>query len=259
MRQDGSTCRPGFTLIELMVVASVIGVLTGLLLAGLAGSHSAGRSIVCASQLRQQSLAASSYADDHDGRYPIAYMYEHRLSDRSSVLWGWDFTTKLSALGEVTVEPGLLWQHAGAGGDVTRVQQCPSFDGGHNWIADPHTGYNYNTSYIGRGSGESITTPAQIADVRSPSTTAIFGDGGYASGANKFMRSPWASPFDVGFSGRSAGTQAFRHRGATNTAWCDGSVRSLRQAYTSSYAHEAANVAPGTGFLSETNELYDLE
>jgi prepilin-type processing-associated H-X9-DG protein len=135
-----------------------------------------------------------------------------------------------------------------------KVQQCPSFDGRSNTLSDPFTGYNYNVSYIGHGDLEVVKTPARVTDVKSPAQTALFGDGEWGTGANKFMRSPRPHPGDT-FGARHAGTQGFRHRGATNAAFCDGHAETLRQRHTGG----SERVASGTGFLSEDNSLYDLE
>ena len=91
--------------------------------------------------------------------------------------------------------------------------------------------------------------------------TLLFGDGEWKLGANKYMRSPRRSPsedpvtYADGSATRAAGTQGFRHRGATNAAFCDGHAESLRDRFTVGNA----NVGEGTGFLSEDNSLYDLE
>src|SRR5690606_3875380 len=130
--------------------------------------------------------------------------------------------------------------------------------GGANWLVDPFTGYNYNTSFIGHGQFESIPSPALSADIRRPGETVVFGDGQYGGGANKFMRAPWPNPADAGFRGRWAGTQGFRHSGRSNAAFADGHADSLARRYTEN-ADGAAQVAPGTGFLSPHNSLYDLE
>ena len=154
--------------------------------------------------------------------------------------------------GKATVQPGLLWEGQGN----VQIQQCPAFTGGANWADNPYTGYNYNTSYIGHGQGEAIAQPAKTSEVRHPAKTLIFGDGQYAGGADKFMRAPFPNPGDASFDGRNAGTQGFRHRNRSNGAFCDGHAESLRDCYTNN--SENSPVAPGTGFLSISNSLYEL-
>jgi prepilin-type processing-associated H-X9-DG protein len=152
------------------------------------------------------------------------------------------------------VVPGLLWRS----NDPIQVQQCPSFDGRSSTPADPYTGYNYNTSYIGHGQYESVPAPAKASTVRRPAETALFGDGQYAAGGDKFMRAPFPNPGDASFSGRFGGTQGFRHKGRTNVAFCDGHAESRGERFTVNADGEAA-VGKGTGFLSPDNSLYDLD
>jgi prepilin-type N-terminal cleavage/methylation domain-containing protein/prepilin-type processing-associated H-X9-DG protein len=66
-----SNQRPaGFTLVELLSVIAIIGALAGLLLPVVQRSRSAARRMTCASNMRQWSFAAQSYADVHSGRLP---------------------------------------------------------------------------------------------------------------------------------------------------------------------------------------------
>ncbi|MEO7403994.1 MAG: H-X9-DG-CTERM domain-containing protein, partial [Burkholderiales bacterium] len=137
------------------------------------------------------------------------------------------------------------------------IQQCPSFIGQANWAIENFTGYNYNTSYIGHGDNESIPQPSKMKQIENPTRTAIFGDGEYKAGANKFMRAPFDSPGDDSFNGRYAGTQGFRHLKTTNVAFCDGHVESLADRYTETDDYNgAANIGEATGFLSPDNSLY---
>jgi len=138
------------------------------------------------------------------------------------------------------------------------LYQCPSFSGAHNWYSDPFTGYNYNTDYLG-----SPSRLTNVTEVRVPSRCAMFGDAGYASGSNKFMRAPFPPPeeFDDGLSpaGRAAGTQAFRHMGRANVVFVDGHVESMETIYTETDSAAAGNIAEHTGFLSPDNSLYSLD
>ena len=139
------------------------------------------------------------------------------------------------------------------------IQQCPSYRQAGNADIEPFTGYNYNTSYIGHGSAESIPQPARYLEVKNPAQTALFGDGEYEGGANKYMRAPWANPGDLSFNGRYAGTQGFRHRGRTNVAFCDGHAQAMKDCYLETYPEDQKMIAEGTGFLSPDNRLYDLK
>ena len=105
---------------------------------------------------------------------------------------------------------------------------------------------------------ETIPDPAKTSDVQ-------------ASGQNRLVRRrpvfrrrgqiharALAQSRRCDFWGASAGTQGFRHQNRSNAAFCDGHAESLADCYTNN-ADGAANVAPGTGFLSSDNSIYDLE
>lgn len=243
----------GFTLLELLVVIAIISLLAGLLIPGIRMAREEARRIHCLSNLRQCVVAALEYAEAHNETFPPAQYHE------GGTLYAWDFTTRTSWSGgkkNSKVEPGILWD----GGGVSRIQQCPSFAGAANWQEDPFTGYNYNSSYVGHGEGEFNPKPAMISDIRDPANCALFGDGEYEGGANKFMRAPKS---DIagggdgwGKSMRRAGTQGFRHRGKTNVAFADGHAESLPDCYAFG---EPGEVSPDCGFISPDNSLYDLK
>lgn len=244
-----------FSLIELLVVLGILALVAGLVLPALGAARESARRAQCLGNLRQLAAAAHAYAASHDGLYPSGYYSpepdEPAASRQYAIAYGWDFTTVLHRkTGVREVKPGLLW----AGRGDAKVQQCPSYEGRSNTLMDPYTGYNYNVSYIGHGDLEAVKQPARVTDVRSPALTALFGDGQLASGANKYMRSPKPHPGDT-FGARHTGTQGYRHRGATNVAFCDGHAETWRDRYTG--GNNA--VAAGTGFLSDDNTLYDLE
>lgn len=252
--------KTAFTLIELLVVISIISLLMGILMPILGRTRQQGQSIMCLSNLRQMIITAMMYANNNDNYFPMAYITEKDGSLRKSIAW--DFTN-VSNSGQKYIEPGLLWQ----GEMIERIQQCPSFKGKANWMDDPYTGYNYNTSYIGGScaikdgvvlSGTVIMS-ARTINVRKPERCAIFGDGQWENGANKFMRSPFPGPHDEGFSGNWAGTQGYRHLGKTNVAWCDGSAHSVSDRFTETDLLGKENIAEGTGFLSPDNSSYDLK
>src|SRR6266516_4427977 len=148
----------GFTLVELLVVIGIVALLAGLVLSAISSVRHAAASTACLSNLRQMATAATDYAMRNHGTYPPAQWTD---AEDPSVLRGWDFTKR----GNEVIGPGFLW----APQPVTAVQQCPSFDGKAQSPGDAFTGYNYNTSYIGRGTGELIASPARVAQVRRPS------------------------------------------------------------------------------------------
>lgn len=59
-----------FTLIELLVVVAIIGILMSILLPSLLKAREMGKRAVCASNLHQQHLSFTVFANDNNGNYP---------------------------------------------------------------------------------------------------------------------------------------------------------------------------------------------
>lgn len=245
-----------FTLIELLVVVAVIALLIAIMLPSLGAARERARTVTCASNLRELSAAALIYAGYNQDSFPLA-------RDASA---DWDFALATDAAGNSVLAPGILWRASGppdaatGGGTVMRIQQCPSYTGRSATLTDPYTGYNYNTSYVGKGVGESIVRPARLGDLRKSSATALFGDGGYYGGVtDKFMRSPEPypqSPDTLTALTRAAGTQAYRHgRNMTNVGFADGHA----EAWTMRSNGGISVVTPTTGFLAADNGPYKLQ
>ena len=77
-----SSIRSAFTLVELLIVITIIAILAALLLPALGSAKRMGDSLSCKNNLRQISMALGIYLDDNNGAYPVA------LCTRSSGL-GW--------------------------------------------------------------------------------------------------------------------------------------------------------------------------
>ena len=242
-----ATLTRGFTLTELIFVMVLIGFLSTMGITGISAAIERTRETICKNNLRNMIIAAHAYASENDGDMPPAY--EQSFDDSTTTTW-----------------ESFLWGYDMRSGNGNRTQQCPSFKGAANWAGDRYTGYNYNASYIGgvryvyqgKTYTELSVPSANLGDIKTPSACAVFGDGQYAGGANKFMRSPYPGDLDADAGLATAGTQGFRHHHrSTNVAFADGSVRAHRDRHTKTAARGAP--AKNCGFLSEDNFLYDLE
>jgi hypothetical protein len=65
------TIKPSrFTLLELLIIVSIIGILASLLMPGLMNARYEARRVVCLSNLRQYSSGVMLHCSDHDRKYP---------------------------------------------------------------------------------------------------------------------------------------------------------------------------------------------
>lgn len=251
--------RRAFTLVELVIVIALVGILLGLLVPGLRTASEGGRTMRCGSNLRQMAIAASTYANTFRQQMPPAITYDCSSGGVRTIAWDW-------VQGPQGVAPGALW---GFTDNPGTVQQCPSFAGPSTFGADPHTGYNYNTSYLAAEAHfptsaadcgrEAIRPALPMTQHRRTSTTALFGDGGWRGGANKFMRAP-SGNVEGDLSVVYSGAQAFRHQGASCVVYLDAHVSCPRQCCAGSNASAPLMQLmghPANGFLSEDDSAYD--
>ncbi len=249
-------CERALSLVEVLVVLGVLAVLVGALVPALSAARGTGISGRCASNLRQLSAAAHVYAAIYD-RFPAALRYEPGEGSLRVIAWDWETT-----LAGVLLGPGPLW---GFTDDPGGVQQCPAYHGGTNF-ADPATGYNYNTSFVGGEGAFPLTGWTHVrpgvraSACRRSASCALFGDGAVSAGvANKFMRAP-SNGVEGNLEIVYAGAQAFRHGRATNAAFLDGHVAACDRPQRGTHATEALLELmgfPAGGFLSEDDSAYD--
>ena len=96
--------RSAFTLIEILVVISIVALLIGILLPALSSARESGLTTICAARLRQAALATNVYANDHKGKIWEAGSWariDRPLFDP---------------------EPGAIWDY---GENASEVMACP--------------------------------------------------------------------------------------------------------------------------------------
>lgn len=125
----------GFTLIEIIVSLSIIGILTAILFPVLASVRRKGHDATCLSNLRQLGMATRLYSDDSDGRYPYAIDPRSRVNPAGSFV-------SLELVDELPDYPAILSPYL----KTSSVFHCPSDtdEDFERW----KTSYYYNESLI---------------------------------------------------------------------------------------------------------------
>ena len=142
--------RRGFTLIELLVVIAIIGVLVGLLLPAVQQAREASRRSSCLNKVKQQILAAHTYADGHpragDNYFPAGQNDATTITD-----------TFVFAILPYMEEKNLYDAHAAgtltAGGDALDFGLCPSMAGTAGYCYKGNGGLDVTLSATQNGNG----------------------------------------------------------------------------------------------------------
>lgn len=155
--------RTGFSLVELLVVVSIIAVLVGLLLPAVQSARDSSRRTACASNLRQLGIALQGYVAANKDRFPPFKVDDAtRIQGTLDDPWANPYPGKSTYwFGEVDEnQPNLADRLSFERGTLTpfmegnvQAYQCPNF--GPAEVAEPRfgtmaTGFDYNVA-LGRG------------------------------------------------------------------------------------------------------------
>jgi prepilin-type N-terminal cleavage/methylation domain-containing protein len=78
----------GFTLVELLVTITIIGVLVALLLPVLSRAKAQARSVTCKNRLHQLGLALQMYVNENGNKYPyVGYVPNPKLDSATNANW----------------------------------------------------------------------------------------------------------------------------------------------------------------------------
>jgi prepilin-type processing-associated H-X9-DG protein/prepilin-type N-terminal cleavage/methylation domain-containing protein len=168
-----------FTLVELLVVISIIALLLSILMPSLGRARNSGRSVVCGSYLRQLELAAKMYSQENrDVILPANssdVIYWHDLLD--------PYIAKTSTIKNMTLRcPGFISKYNG--------QQALQWRG--SWGYGTNVYFNSASGIAGRQSLEKYKNPGKLSQIKQFAKTVQFYDndnwlggssiGGYCEG-----------------------------------------------------------------------------
>lgn len=201
-----------FTLIELLIVISVIAILAALLLPALSRARDRAHSIQCLSNLRQCGMGMVLYANDYDGTICI-------LRASGEIYWY-----------QILTENGYLPETQNARRYPAKMVRCPSFRPDIKGLYNTYGTINitYFTKMVEPGKvdlGLRLGTPPDYYDflmtktARRPACTPLVSD---TIGPSLSQQTP-DNYYVIG-----SGYSAFhmRHSGLTNNVFMDGSASS---------------------------------
>lgn len=227
-----------FTLIEMLVVISVVALLMAILLPALTAARSRTQGLVCKSNLRQLLIASIGYATENDGFYVPA----------ASDMWDSAGLHRWHGVRDALDEPfdagrGPLAGYLADG----RVKECPAkvgFVKGEDWKTNFEQGcggYGYNMTYIGsriwqrginsvRAWKDTYARTTRMTEVAGPGETLMFADTAIANDGISLIEYSFAEPPFTVSNGQAvtsfymSPSIHFRHRGRANIGWADGHI-----------------------------------
>lgn len=196
IRNTGHHRYNGFTLIELMVVISIISLLVSILLPALSTARRQAKSIQCASQVKQIGVAMHLYLHDYDGYFPPTY----------------DSVTKFG--GKVPTS-GPTWAEYFAAKYLQgkKLLECPESPSGWSAAAGYYVQYGLNRYLQGTGVSQKQRIFSIIERIKQQSSTIMLTDSCYSS-----YLSPVAGFYVV----QDAYRVHLRHSQGANVLYVDG-------------------------------------
>lgn len=208
----------GFTLTELLVVIAILAIILAMLMPMVSSAMGMARGLRCTSNMRQFGMANIAYAHDYEG---------------------WSVPASIDGSGS----HGMMWMRIpeflhlagvtplGSGGQAwhwVRPAQiaCPSVETRHQGLYVSLWGsYGINRTLGPQGGGGTALRQIMLSNIGNPSNKIFLMDHfGFQFSYSTIMSNPGRYFVDKQGMG-------FRHSGAANAAFYDGSVRPLRFTY----------------------------
>jgi len=221
---------PAFTLTELLITTSIITLLITLLIPALHRAKSTSQRAVCASNLRQITLANLTYANNHRSHLAPG------ASDFLQNLNRW-FGTRRSIYEPFEPKNGPLSPYLDKTGTIRR---CPTFKPDNETPGTAFEagcgGYGYSNTYLGVTRDERDTAGINLSAINIPTQTIMFTDTAFAQSypnphliEYSFTEPPYQrnnpeQPLDPSIH--------FRHNGSATIAWSDAHIDSRPLKFT---------------------------
>jgi len=216
--RDSIISRKAFTVVELLVTVTIIGLLGALTLPIVHHALVSGRISQSMNNLRQLVNANLSYSVDHDGTLCPAQNSSNTVrwhGARSSPSERFDPT-------EGFLSPYLGKDH--------RVNVCPLFEDAIDDLSSFELGtggYGYNAAYLG-GTPATLFRSERLVNVERLSSTVMFTTTALAK-AGGLQEYPYTEPYrwvlqDGSLAGPLQPSTHFRAKGKAIIAWCDGRI-----------------------------------
>ena len=231
--------RSGFTLVELLVVITIIGMLMALLLPAVQYARESGRSTTCKNNQRSLALASLQY-EAHLGRFPRCWF---DVNDDDTNLGPPDSSWVVPLF--PYLERRDLWSqwNTGAAGEakVLKLLICPSDPPGESDTAP--LAFLVNTEIF--RDTEKGRTLGYISDHDGATTTLLFSENllGAVSGKRNWVNMTDLNQIGFDESRTMAESLGSYHGAGVNVVFCDAHVRFLRSSISSTVY--TALVTPG--------------
>ena len=208
--------RTGFSLIEILIVISIIALLVAMVVPVIGMVRASARTVGCMNNLNQIGIALRGWSADHENA--IVTNWDDAMG-RNTPEWGW----------QGQIRPYLFSDNATFGERLVQTMRCPEMRGEMIWnVNDPTTyGKNIRTGQCPPPQNNNGYPVLKFARIVKPNEAMMIGDTApYGWDTSRHPRDlhPWI--FDAGIWG-----VAFNHRGKGPFLMADGHVEMRAEAF----------------------------